>query len=149
MGAVGSPGPFSKGQEGPMLKRREGFQHSERRGQDVVEFALILPVLVLLLLGIIEFGMLFYHYNTVALAARDGARAGVVPSAGDAQVYGAAFKAGIGLQLKSENITVRWTRDTVQVTVWYDHHFLTAPIIEAIGGNPVIRIQTTATMRRE
>ncbi len=119
------------------------------RGQDVVEFALILPVLVLLLFGIIEFGLLFYHYNTVALAARDGARAGVVPSAGDAQVYSAVFRAGIGLGLRSENVRVDWTREIVRVTVWYDHYFMTAPIIEALGGNPIIRLQTTATMRRE
>ena len=52
-------------------------------GQDVVEFALVLPVLVLLLLGIMEFGFLVFHYNTLASAAREAARAGVVPSAGD------------------------------------------------------------------
>lgn len=118
-------------------------------GQDVVEFALIAPIFVLLLLGIIEFGLVIYSYNTIALAARDGARAGVVPTAGDGQVLSAVFAASPGLNLTSSNVTIRWGEETVQVTVWYDHRFITAPVIQAVGGNPVIRLQTTATMRRE
>jgi Flp pilus assembly protein TadG len=42
------------------------------RGQAVVEFALILPLLVFLLIGIIEFSMLLNARNTALFASRDG-----------------------------------------------------------------------------
>jgi len=48
------------------------------RGQGFVEFALILPVLLLLLLGIIEFGYVFAAYSGMFNAAREGTRYGVV-----------------------------------------------------------------------
>ena len=53
---------------------------SERRshGQGFVEFALILPVLLLIMLGIIEFGYVFTAYASLFSAAREGVRYGVV-----------------------------------------------------------------------
>jgi Flp pilus assembly protein TadG len=42
------------------------------RGQAIVEFALILPLLVLLVVGIIEFSLLLNARNTVGFASRDG-----------------------------------------------------------------------------
>lgn len=44
------------------------------RGASLVEFALIAPFLLLLLLGIVEFGYLFGQFNEVRHAAREGAR---------------------------------------------------------------------------
>lgn len=43
-------------------------------GASLVEFALIAPFLILLIVGIIEFGYLFGQYNEVRHAAREGAR---------------------------------------------------------------------------
>lgn len=57
----------------------------EERGQAVVEMALVLPVLVLLVVGILEFGRLFGAYLTVAHAAREGARLAVT-GATDAEI---------------------------------------------------------------
>lgn len=48
--------------------------NSRERGASLVEFALIAPFLLLLLLGIVEFGYLFGQYNEVRHAAREGAR---------------------------------------------------------------------------
>ncbi|HOL16866.1 MAG TPA: TadE/TadG family type IV pilus assembly protein [Bacillota bacterium] len=48
---------------------------SEPKGQALAEFALVSLPLVLLLLGIIEFGWLFHAQMTVISAAREGARA--------------------------------------------------------------------------
>ena len=48
------------------------------RGQALVEFALILPLLVFLLLGLFDFGRAVYAFSTVNNAARDGARLAVV-----------------------------------------------------------------------
>lgn len=50
----------------------------DRRGQALVEFALILPILVLLLVGVLDFGRAIYAYNTVNNAARQGARLAIV-----------------------------------------------------------------------
>jgi Flp pilus assembly protein TadG len=47
-------------------------------GQSLVEFALIFPVLVLMLFGIVDFGRAIYAYNTIGNAARDGIRVAVV-----------------------------------------------------------------------
>jgi Flp pilus assembly protein TadG len=47
------------------------------RGAVVVEFALVLPLLMLLLMGIIEFGLLFYNQQVLTNASREGARAGI------------------------------------------------------------------------
>ena len=43
-----------------------------QRGLAMVEFAIALPLLVLMLLGIAEFGRLLYQYNTLLQAWKDG-----------------------------------------------------------------------------
>ena len=53
------------------------------RGAELIEFALTLPLLLLLVLGIIEFGFLFQEYEVVTNSAREGARlSALIPSAG-------------------------------------------------------------------
>jgi hypothetical protein len=48
------------------------------RGQSFVEFAFIMPFLVFLVLGIVQFGRALHNYLVIADAARVGARAGAV-----------------------------------------------------------------------
>lgn len=48
------------------------------RGQALVEFALIFPILMLLLFGVVDFGRAIYDYNTLANAARAGVRVAIV-----------------------------------------------------------------------
>lgn len=48
--------------------------HSRDNGAAVVEFAILAPLLILLLLGIVEFGWLFGQFNDVRHGAREGAR---------------------------------------------------------------------------
>lgn len=48
------------------------------RGASAVEFALILPLLLLILFGIIEFSILFYDKAMLTNASREGARLGIV-----------------------------------------------------------------------
>ena len=55
--------------------RRRVARHREE-GQAIVELALIMPVFMLLLLGILEFGMAFDHLITISYASREGARTG-------------------------------------------------------------------------
>lgn len=55
------------------------FQSTARReGQTLVEFALILPIFLLTLIGTMDFGLGIYYYNSISYLAREGARAGVV-----------------------------------------------------------------------
>ena len=53
-------------------------------GQSMVEFALILPVFLLILCGIIDFGWLFYNQLSLNNACREGARYAVVNTAENA-----------------------------------------------------------------
>ena len=51
------------------------FARSER-GAAMVEMALVLPIIILLFLGMIDFGRAFFLYNNLTNAAREGARFG-------------------------------------------------------------------------
>jgi hypothetical protein len=59
------------------MKRRQG-RAPRGTGQTLVEFALVLPVIVLMLFGILDLGRAVYAYNTIANAARIGARVAAV-----------------------------------------------------------------------
>jgi Flp pilus assembly protein TadG len=66
------------------MKRRE-FQD----GSQLVEFALVLPVLLLVLFGAIDFSLAFYDKAVLTNASREGARAGIVatvPKLTEAQI---------------------------------------------------------------
>jgi Flp pilus assembly protein TadG len=54
------------------------IQFRNERGQTMVEFALVLPILALLLFGVIQFGIAFNNYITITDAARAGARRAAV-----------------------------------------------------------------------
>lgn len=49
-----------------------------RKGQSLVEFVLILPLLLIFLFGVIEFGLVFYNKAVITNASREGARAAIV-----------------------------------------------------------------------
>ena len=67
--AVSNPKP------GPSSRRS-----SRRRGQAMVEFALVIPIFMLVLSGILDFGFALFDRMTVINAAREGARAAVMVS---------------------------------------------------------------------
>ena len=50
----------------------------EQKGASAVEFAILLPVLILILFGTVEFGLLLYNQQVITNASREGARAGIV-----------------------------------------------------------------------
>lgn len=51
-----------------------------KKGAALVEFALLLPLLLLLVAGSIEFGLIFYNKQVITNASREGARAGITPN---------------------------------------------------------------------
>jgi hypothetical protein len=74
------PGPTPG--RGRGTKGRNGL--GDRAGQALAEFVLIIPVLLLLVFGIVEFGLAFRTHQIVTNTAREGARVAVLPpSAGD------------------------------------------------------------------
>jgi Flp pilus assembly protein TadG len=63
-------------------KRHQERPSDNERGQTLVEFSALLPVLCLLLFGIIQFGVTFHDYITVTDASRVGARKAAVSRLG-------------------------------------------------------------------
>jgi hypothetical protein len=57
------------------ISRRRGPTHAADLGQGLVEFALTLPIFVVLMMGVLEFGFLYNNILTVQYAARQGVSA--------------------------------------------------------------------------
>jgi Flp pilus assembly protein TadG len=62
---------------GSRSRQSRSHQRPRRRGQALVEFALILPVFLLILSAVLDFGFLLYARMTVINATREGARVAV------------------------------------------------------------------------
>jgi Flp pilus assembly protein TadG len=54
------------------------YKLKDERGQTMTEFALVLPILLVLLLGIVQFGVAFNNYVSLTDAVRAGARVAAV-----------------------------------------------------------------------
>jgi Flp pilus assembly protein TadG len=91
-----------------ILTQRRSLRRSKRgRGQALVEFALVIPVFLLVLSGILDFGFLLYSRMTVINAAREGAHAVItligptttttIPTKAQDRVISSASGSGMGL----------------------------------------------------
>jgi Flp pilus assembly protein TadG len=125
------------------LRRRRS-----QEGAVAVEFALIAPVLFLLLFGIIDFGFGFQAWDASASAAREGARVGIVdPNVAD--IVARVRDASSFLDQSKLNVSVTCSRsgapfgacppsdswvegDLVRVTVTYDYGYIT-PLPHLVG----------------
>ncbi len=121
------------------------------RGQDLVEFALVAPLLFLLLFGIIEFGVAVWRYNSVAVSAREGARAGIpyalADRVGTAQTAAHDYATGVGLDdahlaVSAVEADSGVTR-TVTVAVTYTHEGVTGILALLPGGPLTLRARST------
>ncbi|MFO7741314.1 MAG: pilus assembly protein [Anaerolineae bacterium] len=131
----------------------------DNRGQELVEYALTLPIFLLLVIGIMEFGVTVFVYNTMANAAREGARVGAVMDGTLDEIRQPVKQAVVdrtgGLSLSpDDNITVVLTAtesptETVQVTVYYTHTMITGLMMQAVGGDAQLHLSSQASMRRE
>jgi Flp pilus assembly protein TadG len=65
-----------------ILRRLDRRSHRHGRGQTLVEFALILPIFLLILMGLLDFGRVIYAQHTINQDAREGARTGAVSADG-------------------------------------------------------------------
>jgi Flp pilus assembly protein TadG len=153
-------------------------RRSTERGQAVIELALTLPLLLVVVFGIIDFGFMFQRYESVTNAAREGARLGILTSAGytatEAQNRAISYLTASGLngplracgaavvkdsmcaQLTTQTVTIAGstpakTVDQVTVIVEYDHeHSFVGPIMNLFGaGLGTIRLRSASIMRTE
>jgi Flp pilus assembly protein TadG len=91
----------------PRLSRRRS---NRGRGQALTEFALVIPVFLLVLSAILDFGFMLYSRMTVINAAREGARAAVIypdptqiPTVAAQRAQSAAQQAG--LTISTSNVS--------------------------------------------
>lgn len=97
----------------PVLWTRRQSHTSQRSGAALVEFAIVLPVFFLLILGIIEFGRAFMVGQLVTNAAREGARQAVLDGSTNTAVTSTitSFLQGAG-NISPTNVTVTITVST-------------------------------------
>jgi len=110
---------------------RKPVNIKSEQGQTMTEFAVVLPILVVLLFGIIQFGIAFNNYVVISDAARAGARKAAVSRessdpVGDCRT--AALSAAYNLDMAQPGAAVTCTYDpsmepgtTVQVEVDYPY----------------------------
>lgn len=122
------------------------------KGQAMVEFALILPILLLLVMGIAEFGMMFNAYLSVQNATREGARIGIV-GATDEEMEERILSTSPSLREERMAITIepnsntRTSGETLRVLVDYDYQ-MTVPFIGILFGGSV-NLSGESSMRIE
>jgi Flp pilus assembly protein TadG len=131
-----------------------------RAGMAMVEFVIILPILLMLVFAIAEFGVLFGRWQTLSNAAREGARTAVVFRTNcvaanvEAEVRQRVkdYAAPLGIALADGDIAVFGvcgssdTSSTVSVTLPYTFKVLPG---FAASVNPTIDLVANSVMRNE
>ena len=122
----------------------------DQRGQSTVEFALVVPILLLLVLGIMEFGRAYSSNLALQNAVREGARLAIT-GATDAQVVQRVKDSAPTLDTTQLTVTVspatRRQGDNVSITATYNFKYIT-PIIQNISGS-LATFKQKVTMRME
>ena len=139
---------------GAAIRRRES-------GQSLLEFAIVLPILLALLVGIFEFGVAWNRKQVLTNAAREGARRAVLPApvpadTVDAVVDNYLTSAGITPGDVSRNYAglASGTGGTVTIQLQMTH---TMPFVSAVagllgggGGTPgSVTLTSVVNMRKE
>lgn len=141
---------------------------ASERGAELIEMALILPVLLAMLAGIADFGRMFQRMEVATNAAREGARLASLPGYSQTDVQNrvraymdAGIRVGAGAQTNVTRTFVNITPggggasfQAAQVVVNYtDSYLILGPIVTLIGGNAAdfgaITLTATSTMRME
>ncbi|NCO65393.1 MAG: pilus assembly protein TadG [Candidatus Aquicultor secundus] len=137
------------------FKRSLTSLHNEN-GASAVEFAIVLPLLLTLILGIMQFGLIFFNYISITHAAREGARWAALEQP-DADVRAKVKNSIPGLSLADTDIDISPAGDRsgligeqVAVTVHYKTPIIAPLIGTAIGiAGPDITLSNIATQRIE
>ena len=135
----------------------------EREGQALLEFAMILPLLLLLVLGLFEFARAWNTLQVMTDAAREAARRGVIAStpppdsAGVSNTVDSALSRAALDPAKATIVVTpaggtwpgaRGQPMTVQITYPYEFVYV-GRLLEWAGGEGRITLRTSAVMRKE
>ncbi len=138
-----------------------GLIRSER-GAELIEMAIVTPILLLLVMGIVDFGFLFQRFVVLTNAAVEGARVASMPgyTAADAQARVQAYATNGGVPGAVTAVVTpvsmpgagggTWPGVEVTVTHVYNLQYIT-PIITLVGGSSAANVTLTArsTMRSQ
>jgi len=143
-----------------ILKRLSGCPRKREDGQSLVEFALVIPIFLLVLFAIVDFGMAFHAWITIANSAREGARMGSVhaPAATIEQRVRTTSDS-----LNQDNLSVTVTNaddqggqpgESVVVDVSYSYSLITplADLLSMVSGGSIpetLTLDSLADMRLE
>jgi len=125
----------------------QAFRRDDR-GTAAIEFGLVLPLLVVILVGIIDYGNVYFTRLAMTNAAREGARVGVTKNEADAQGAAVAatnaYLAQAGIDADVASTAPSQSNPTVTVTVTMD------PYEPLIGLVPTpSRLTVSTSMRWE
>lgn len=148
--------------KGPLRRLLHRFRQTEA-GQSLVEFSMILPLFLVLLFGMVDFGRAFFTWLLVTNAAREGARVAAVQSDAttiDARIYDSfcdTYPNDCSLdptKLTIAKTNVQGSRGSaVAVDLTYDFEFVTplGGILRLIGGSALAAptITSHSSMRLE
>jgi Flp pilus assembly protein TadG len=124
----------------------------EQNGQALVEMALVIPLFLLLLFGVIEMGRIGHAYITISNAAREGARLATIGGS-DIEIREAVQNATPTLNSSALTVEItpnqfnRLSGQGVSVQVTYPVQLI-IPVITNIVPNPVV-VKSTLNMRLE
>ncbi|HEU5042285.1 MAG TPA: TadE/TadG family type IV pilus assembly protein [Gemmatimonadales bacterium] len=129
-----------------------------RRGQAAVEFALVLPFLLVMLVGIIEFGRAWNEHQVITDAAREAARKGAIydesVTKADIEKVANDALAAAGINPSTATITLdNWDGDageklTVSIDLPYTFTIF-GPLVRWSTGQSNIVLKTSFSMRNE
>ena len=120
---------------------------NNEQGSSAVEFALVLPLLVMVVLGIVQFGLLYSAKLTLDHAVREGARAAILPDATIGDVKGHVADSGKAIDLKPGKVTaVACNEGNAGETVKIQAEHV-VPMDMAIVKFGAITLQSTAALR--
>jgi Flp pilus assembly protein TadG len=137
----------------------------DERGQALAEFALIMPILFLLIAGILGFGRAYNIQQVVVDAAREGARVAAVqdttmapadPTRGPDSVVAIVKRRLQAIAIDTSTVTVnvdgnwRVTGDSIHVDVSVPYSLpLLSVLMNWATGTPNFNLHSTTTMRNE
>jgi len=128
------------------------------RGAVAAEFALLLPVILLILFGTIEFGMIMYSRELITNASREGARAGIIqvspkPTTGAITTIVTNYLTGTGINPTAVTIAVTGAGGanpaTLTVTATYQYPWLIPYIPTVLGFPSPLPLTGRTIMRHE
>jgi Flp pilus assembly protein TadG len=119
------------------------------RGQDLAEYALILPIFLLVVMSIFDMGRAVYYYSALQNSVREGARYGIIYPDDITGIENVVRQKAVGLDVRGLNISTSYpTEDTIQVRATFQFQIIT-PIIGALFGSNELTFSGQATMHVE